>query len=489
MSLAQTVRGSSKWLIGSNLTVQIAQFFIGIVLARLLVPADFGMMVTIQVFTGFVGLVASGGMGQALIRANDVTELDFNVAFTVQFAIGVAIFASFFFVAPSFSRWFGNPLYEPLLRLSAVTFLIRPLVNQHLNWLYREMRFKETALRGAFASAISGTTSIVLAAHGFGVWSLLAGGLCSSFGSYALVRRLTPIRTHFRYDRAIVVKHGSFGIKLVLNELLFFARQQIANLIISKRADAAAVGLFNKADSLSNLPFSVISGPVYQPVFRAMSKVQEHPDKLKYLFFKMVSLLLLYTLPLYIGLWWLAKPFIMIVYGEKWVSAAKTLEILAPLGFFYCLGHPAGAVMAASDRLGREMVVQATTLMLAAVGVYMGLERGIEGAAWGIVVSQIYCHLHMYWLATHCFQTRLKDAVNAIVPSLILNAILLLTLCAVDATLPLDYAEQAPLIYFVVSVVAGGLAYAAAFLFLPLRPLADESLRWRRCLRLSGRTT
>jgi len=484
MSLAQTVRGSSKWLVGSNLTVQAAQFLFGIVLARLLVPADFGMMVTIQIFTGFVGLLASGGMGQALIRAKDVTPRDFDVAFTIQLAIGVAIFASFYVIAPWFAEWFEDPVYEPLLRLSAITFLLRPLMNQHLTWLHREMRFKETAVRSAFSSAISGTVSIVMAAQGFGVWSLLTGGICSGLASYLLVRRLTPMRPRLDYDRVIASRHGTFGFKFVVNELISYVRRQTANLLITKLASAAAVGVFNKADSLSKLPFSVISGPIYQPVFRAMSAAQDEPDKIKYLYFKMISLLLLYTLPFYIGMWWLAKPFILVVYGDHWAETAEVLEIIAPLGLLYCLGHPSGAVLAATDRLGREMVVHTLTWILVGVGVYIGLDYGIEGAGWAIVASQIYSNLHMYYLATRCFDVRMKDAANALLPPLCLNGVMLSTLYGVHVLLPADFAADRPLQYLLLSTAVGGLAYAAAFLFLPLRPLADEAARWRKLLRL-----
>ena len=484
MSLSQTVRTSSKWLVGSNMADQVGQFVIGVVLARLLVPADFGMMVTIQIFTGFVGLVASGGMGQALIRAKEVTERDFHVAFTIQLAIGVAIFSGFAIISPWFAVWFGDPLYEPLLKLSAVTFLLRPLINQHMTWLQREMRFKHTAIRSAVSSLISGAVSIAMAATGFGVWSLLAGGLCGSLASYALVYNLTPMRARLDYDRTLAQRHGAYGFKMVGNELLSYVRRQTANLLITKLAGTAPVGIFNKADSLSKLPFSVISGPIYQPVFRTMSVAQDDPDRIKYLFFRMVSLLLLYTLPLYLGMWWLARPFIVVVYGSHWADTAGVLAILAPLGFLYCLGHPSGAVLAAADRLGREMIVHFLTWVLVAVGVYVGIGRGIEGAAWGVVISQIYSNVHMYYLATQCFEVRLRDVLNAVLPSLTLNAILLCALFAVDLALPSRYAETVPAVYLALSVVAGALAYALAFLFLPLKPLADESKRWRSVLRL-----
>ncbi|HMM75030.1 MAG TPA: lipopolysaccharide biosynthesis protein [Gammaproteobacteria bacterium] len=485
MSASQTVRRSARWLVGTNLAIQVGQFLIGIILARLLVPADFGMMVTIQIFTGLVGLVASGGMGQALVWAKDVNERDFNVAFTVQMLIGVVIFVSFYVISPSFAEWFGDPVYAPLLKISAVTFLIRPLANQHVIWLQREMRFKETAIRNLICTVVSGALSIAMAARGFGVWSLTWGGIVGSLVGYFLVCRLTPMRARLDYSQSIVARFGSYGFRMVMNEVISHVRAQTANLIITKFASSAAVGVFNKADSLSKMPFSVLSAPVYQPVFRAMSKVQDEPDKIKYLFFRMVSLLLLYTLPLYIGMWWLAKPFIVVVYGEHWVDTAGVLEIIAPLGFLYCLGHPSGAVLAATNRLGREMVVHSLTWVFVAVGVYVGLDRGIEGAAWGVVASQIYSNLHMYWLATRCFDTRIKDVVGTFGPTLALNAILLLTLFAVHLALPPGYAERAPQIYLAASIIVGGIVYAAAFLFLPLRPLADEALRWRRLLRMA----
>ena len=91
----------------------------------------------------------------------------------------------------------------------------------------------------------------------------------------------------------------------------------------------------------------------------------------------------------------------------------------------------------------------------------------------------------MYWLATRCFDTRTKDVINTFGPTVALNAILLLALFAVHLALPSGYAERAPEVYLVVSSVTGALAYAIAFLFLPLKPLADEALRWRKLLRLA----
>jgi teichuronic acid exporter len=485
MSLVQTIRGSSRWLVSSNIVGQLLQFVFGVALARLLVPADFGLIVTIQIFTGIVGMFASGGMGQSLIRVKEASEMDFQVVFSMQLGIGVLVFIGFFVIGPWFADWFGNPLYKDLLRVSALSFLIRPFLSIHRFWLVREMRFKETSMIGMASGLISGVLSVAMAVDGFGVWSLVLAGLLTSVLNYLLISRLTPLRCRLHFDHQIARQHSGFGFKITLNDLICYLRQQTSNFIITKMAGATMVGLFNKGDSLSRLPLATISDPVYQPVFRSMAAAQDNPEKIKYLFFRMMSLLVLYTLPFYVGLWWLAKPFMIAVYGEHWAVAAIPLQILAPLGLLYCIGHPSGAVLAATNRLGKEMVVHTVTWILVALGSYFGLHWGLKGVAFGIVLSQIYSNIHMYILASQCFRARFGDLVTAIGPGLLLNALLVAVLFVVDAWLPAGMRENSRIAYLIISALAGSLAYTLAFLFLPLPSLASEAQTWKRLLRLA----
>jgi teichuronic acid exporter len=487
MSLSQSIRSSSIWLVSSNIVGQVLQFAFGVALARLLVPADFGMIVTIQIFTGFVSLVASGGMGQSLVRSKEASEQDFQVIFSLQLSIGVLIYAVLFSIAPWFADWFGNALYEDLLRISALSFLMRPFLNIHNIWLQREMRFKEGSMIGLVVNLIGGVASVSMAAAGFGVWSLVLGGLLGSVISYFLVFRITPMHSRLLFDRQIARKHSSFAFKIILNDLVSYMRRQTSNFIITKMAGAGMVGLFNKGDSLAKLPFEMISGPIYQPVFRAMSVEQDNPDRIKYLFFRMASLLLLYTLPIYIGLWWLAKPFIIVVYGEHWAEAAIPLRILAPLGLLYCVGHPCGAVLAATNRLGREAVIQAITWAIVGLGCYFSLDQGwgLAGVAYAIVLSQIYSTTHFYLLANQCYRAKLSELVAAVGPALLLNGILVTVLIGVDAILPVGMREHSQKAYLFICALAGSFAYAVAFLFLPLPSLATEALRWKKFIRIA----
>lgn len=486
MTLGESIRSGTKWLVASNLGNQVLQFAVGVVLARLLVPADFGMIVTMQVFTGVAGMIASGGMGEALVRAKKVDEHDFNVVFTAQLAMCILIYLALFMLGPVIARTFNEPLYTDLIRISALSFLLRPMLNTRNNWLQREMRFKESALAGLATAIFSGGISIVMAWGGMGVWSLILSGLAGSLLSLILLDRITPQRPRIFFDIDTARIHSSYGLKSSVNELVSYLRKQTSNLIISQVEGPGPVGLYNKAESLGMLPFATISGSVYSPVFRAMAKVQDDTAQVRYLFYRMISLLVVYTLPFYIGLAWLADPFIGVVYGAKWLPAAAPLAIISLGGLFFCIGHPCGAVLAARNLLGREVLIQAATWLFVAIATLIGLHSGgLIGVAWGVVASYLFSTSIMYRLAAKSVQGSLRDLINAIAPGLLLNALMLTVMWGLDMLLPSRFPEQQQAAYLLLSAVVGGLVYGAGFLFLPMPSLEAEALRWRKTLRLA----
>lgn len=484
MSVAQSVRQGAKWLIASSTSTQILQFLFGIILARLLVPEDFGLIVTIQVFTGIAGYIAGGGMGQGLVRSSSVEPEDFQIVFTMQLLIGVCIYSFFFIIAPWFSGWFNNPVYEDLLRVSALSFLLRPFVSINSAWLNREMLFKQRAIAG-FISLVGGSSiSVLMAVYGYGVWSLTIGGLMGSVILAFLLMRITPKNTSLRLKKDVIRKYAGYGLKVSGNDIISYLRKQTSNVIISRIAGAAAVGLFNKASSLAKLPFTAVSGPIFMPVMREMSKVQDNMDRSRYLFFKMISLLVLYTLPIYVGLFFLAESFIYVIYGEKWVIAAEPLKILSLAGLLYCVGHPCGVVLAAHNRLGREMVVHFIGLVGTIFATVFGLNWGLEGVAWGIVATELLTLSLMFYLVVNTIHTSLFELVKVLTQPLALNALLVIALWCVSTFFSGSLSITDSILYMTISGIIGGGVFLLSFLFLPFKSISSESERWKTMLRI-----
>lgn len=485
MSTGQSIRKGSQWLFTGNVGNYALQFIIGVALARLLVPADFGLIVTIQIFTGFVGLISTGGLGQALIRSKEAVELDFQVVFTMQLIVGVIIYLAFFSIAPWFPDWFDNPLYTDLIRISALSFILRPFANIHSSWLHRMMRFREQTIINLISAVVTGITSILMALAGFGVWSLVLGGFAGTIYAAIHLSRTTMLPTRLQFNWARLQRVSGYGSKVVANDLMEYFHKQICNLIISRVAGASTVGLFNKATSLGMMPSSTIGGSVYQPVFREMAKAQDDLDLSKYLFSRMTTLLVVYTLPFYIGLSWLAEPFITFVYGHKWVAAAAPLQIIALGGLFYCILHPCGAILAAHNRLGRELLVHGTATVITGLACYIGLEWGLIGVACGVLAGHFYTTALLFWLVTRTIRTGLSDLMLAIVPGLILGSVLILTLIVTHKLLPSHLADSHPGLYVFTCALSGGFAYCTAFLFIPIQSISSETSRWKNILGFS----
>ncbi len=477
------MRHGIAWMFVGNTGRQVLTFLFGIVLARLLAPEDFGILLTIQVFTGLAGFVAGGGMGQALVRAKEATKQDYDIVFTLQLGIGCLIYAGFFFAAPWFAKWYDTPLYTDLLRVSALSFIFRPLVNLPGSMLYRNMRYKAQTFVGITSLLVSSTTSILMAWLGYGVWSLIWGGIAGSIYNAAVLIPLARWRPGFSLEFRRGRDIARYGLLVSANDIVDYLRGQASIFILSRTLGPASVGLFNKGRSLATMPHGFITVSVYHVLFRAMAAEQDNLDKCRYLFFRSIALVAVYATPFYIGLLWLAEPLIRGVYGEKWIDAAGPLTILAFAWPFWLVNNLSGAVLAAQNWLNRELPVQIATLVISILAIIIALPYGIEGVAWAIVGVAIYSAFHMYWLATRCLRAKLAGFFKAVAPAAVLNTMLALVLFSADTTLP-ESIKANDFAYMALMSAAGGIIYILSFLYLPFHSLAAERERWKIKLKL-----
>jgi O-antigen/teichoic acid export membrane protein len=484
MSLGQSIRHGVAWLFVGNSGKQALAFLFGIVLARLLAPEDFGVLLTIQVFTGLAGFVAGGGMGQALVRAKEATQQDYDIVFTLQLGIGCLIYAGFFFAAPWFAWWYDTPLYADLLRVSALSFIFRPLVNLPASMLFRQMRYKAQTLVGLTSLLVSSGISILLAWLGYGVWSLIWGGIAGSVYNAAVLIPLARWRPGFSLEFGRGRDIARYGLLVSANDIVNYLRNQTSIFILSHSLGPASVGLYNKGESLARMPHNFITGSVYQVLFRAMAAEQDDLDKCRYLYFRSIALVAVYATPFYIGLLWLAESLIRGVYGEKWGAAAGPLAILALAWPFWLLNKLSGAVLAAHSWLGHELKIQTAALLITGLFVFLALPYGIDGVAWAIVSAAALSSFAMQYLALKCLKAKWRTSLRALVPAVLLSTILAGALYVLEQALPAGWIAH-DLARVAILGAAGALVYAGCLLLLPIPELATERLRWKSKLRLS----
>lgn len=486
VALSDTIRRNAYWLIGSTMIRRILQFGISIVLARLLLPADFGLVVTMSIFTGIAGYFAAGGMGDALIRAATIKDSDYAVVFTMQLLICVVIYAGFVLVAPAFAEWFEQPIYELLLPASALTFLLRPFLNVPTSRLNREMRFRTLSLLRVATLIWASATSITLAWQGFGAWSLVCGGLSGAAFTIPIALWCARWRPSIRFEAAAYTTLGKTGVKFSANHIVEYLKTQTGNFIVSHAMGPAMVGLYNRADGLVALPRELIISSSHATLFRGLAKVQDDVQMSRYLFLRSLTLFSVYTMPIYVGLWWLADPFVPFAYGPHWAGAVEPLRILALSGLFL-VGNPSSALISAQGRLGRAFAQNVETFVVMAAACLIGSRYGLEGLAAGTVLSRFYTGLRQYQLAASCVGASLRDLVRALAPAYILCLLLFAAMGAAQFLFDPLLGSQ-PFLYLLATAGAAAVFYFGVFLFLPLKSLAGEVKRWRALLRLPARS-
>ncbi|RLQ20767.1 lipopolysaccharide biosynthesis protein [Seongchinamella sediminis] len=485
MNLGDTIRGGVRWVVMGKVANHLLQFVLSIILARLLMPSDFGLLVTVQIFTGVAGFIAGGGMGQAIVQSRDLEPRDTHVVFTAQLIICCIIYAIFFMTSPVIAVWFSEPLYEDLMRVSALTFLIRPFSNLPHSLLHRDMRYRSQAFIGLGVLFTTGTVSISLALLGLGVWSLALGGIAGGIINAILAILCSGWRPNFVVDLTVLKQYANYGIKVSLNDIVIYLRNQSSNFTVSRFIGTEAVGLFNKASSLNDMPLGLLSGSAYKVVFRALSAVQDNRDQSKYIYLRTLTLVSTYTLPFYTGLWWIADSFVVNAYGQHWADAAPILKILVLTAVLKIINNQSGAVLAARKLLGRELIIQLLSWALLILAIIVGYHWGTQGVAWAVVAAFIPYGFLIAWLACHELDVRAIELWRAISPALALNVILVLALWATSSQLLSRELDVLSPLYLLAMVFTGGIVYGSAFLFLPISSLQKEAARWKSRLRIS----
>ncbi|WP_119352641.1 lipopolysaccharide biosynthesis protein [Azohydromonas sediminis] len=478
-SAKSVIRRGAAWILAGNTGTQVLSFLFGVLLARLLAPEDFGLLLSIQVFTGLAGFIAGGGMGLALVRSKSPTQADYDIVFTLQLGIGIAIYTFFFTAAPWFAHWYNEPLFIDLLRISALSFIYRPLVILSGNILYRQSRYRAQAVISVVTLVTSSTFSVGMALAGHGVWSLVWGGIAGTAVQIIIQFYLTRWKPGISLD----IKRGRdlarYGFLVSANDIVHYVRDRTSIFLLSQSLGPASVGLYNKGESLAKMPHSFITGSVYHVLFRTMAAEQDNLDRCRYLFFRSFLLVSVYATPFYIGLLWLGEPLVRGVYGAKWVEAAGPLFVLALAWPFWLFDNLSGAVLGAMNRLGQELKLQIAGLCVTLLAVLIALPYGIVGVAWAIVGAAAFSSVFMYRLALRCLGARAKHGLLALLPAAALNGVLALALLATEVAIPAQLARH-DLVHVAISAAIGAMVYVAAFMLLPIPVLASERERWRQ---------
>jgi len=386
-SLLQRTLHGLGWSGLSQVLRQVLQVGVSIVLARLLVPGDFGTLAMVLVFTGFAASFSDLGLSAALIQKQDAGKRHEATVFCLQLFVGITLALLLVAAAPLIAGFYKNPRLAPLCLGIAPTFILTAFLGVPMALLQKNMAFRKIAKIETVAVFFSGAVAILLALNGWGIWSLVVQSLLTALLIAVLSWRLSRWQLSLAFDLSAWRELRRFSSALTGFNLLNYWIRNLDNLLVGKFIGPAALGIYSRAYNLMLYPISQVSSTVSRVMFSAMASIQDQTERLRAIYLRAARLIALVTFPLMIGMAVLADLFIVTVFGPPWQDAAAILRILAIVGLLQSVGTTLGWIYTARGRTDTMLRIGAAAGVVYAAAFIIGLRWGVKGVATAYAAS------------------------------------------------------------------------------------------------------
>jgi O-antigen/teichoic acid export membrane protein len=393
----RAIRGGFAKLIGQAATFVLRLFYM-MVVARLLAPAEFGLVAMVTAVTGVYDLFRDGGLSAAAIQQVIVTEEQKSALFWVNMAIGGLLSLLCLLTAPILVHFYNEPrLFWVTIALSA-GFICNSAGVQHSAILQRELRYEALTIIDLLSILISTLVAVVMAMEGFGYWSLVVSAIVSPAAYTAMTLLIVRWRPGWPSRTAEVGSMLRFGGTVTLNNLVVYIAYNLDKVLLGRFWGADVLGLYSRACQVINIPTSQLNAAVGGVAFSALARLQDDPARYKNYFLKGYSLVIAMTAPITLFSAVFADDIIRVILGPQWSDAATTFRLLTPTVLFFGVINPLGWLMMSSGLQRRGLNVALVLAPLCIASYILGLPYGPNGVALAYSTTMVLWLMpHMVW--------------------------------------------------------------------------------------------
>ena len=420
---AQATRGM-LWSTVDKFAVQAGQFIVGIVLARILMPEDFGLIGMLSIFLALSQVFIDSGMGSGLIQRQDRTNADYSTVFVFNFVVSVCFYLILFFTAPLIARFYDQPLLTLLTRTLGLNLIINSLAIVQRSKLTIAIDFKSIAKVNVIGVALGGTAGVVTAILGFGVWAIVIQTLVSS------VATVSSLWLFSKWNPSIVFSKESFktlfgyGSKLLLAGLYAQTLNNIYNITIGKAYPAGQLGYYTRTKQFAEITAGTVSSILQQVTFPILASVQHDKARLISIYSRLIKMTAFFIFPSMTLLALLAKPLILILLTDKWAAVIPLLQWMAFARIIYPISVINMNILNAIGRSDLFLKVDLSKFPLILLTLIITIPLGIKAIVIGhVITSSISFFINAYLpgkLFGYGGLKQLKDMASVIVSTIIM---------------------------------------------------------------------
>jgi O-antigen/teichoic acid export membrane protein len=411
------------WSFIDSFANQGVHFIVGIILARLLSPREFGLIGMLAIFIAVSQTFVDSGLGSSLIRKKDCTQTDYSTVFYFNLLAGLSLYLLIFLFAQPISNFYNEPLLKPMVRVMGLGIIIRSFTIIQTTILRKRIDFKLNAKITVVSSILSGCIGIWLAYTGHGVWSLVIRTLTGFFFTSLFLWLWNKWFPSLVFSKDSFRQHFGFGSKLMLSQLINTIYQNAYYLVIGKYFSAQELGFFTRAQMFKDLPskrYETIMSRVTYPV---LAQMQDNPEKLKYGYKKMIKSIMFLSFTLMAIMAAVAEPMILSLIGEQWRQSIIYLQLLSFVGMMYPLHSLNLNMLNVQGRSGLFLRLEIIKKLIAIPTIVIGVFWGIKIMIIGMMVNTLIAYyINSYYSGRH-INYPMREQIIDIAPSFILSMV------------------------------------------------------------------
>lgn len=427
-SLKDKAVHGAKWSFIDNVANLGTSFLVGLILARLLTPAEYGIMGMIAIFIAISTSIIDSGFSNALIRKVHVKQIDYNTVFYFNLIVSIVLYLLLFISAPAIGLFFKEPILVDVLRVIGWVLVINAVAIIPRTILVKTIDFKTQTKVSLISSIVSGVVGIGMALANCGVWSLVGQQLSRQFLNSLLLWCYCRWIPKWEFSMQSFKEMFNFGYKLLLSGLLDTIYKDIYYVVIGRFYSSADLGQYTRAQQFSTIFSSNLTTVVQRVSYPVLSSIQEEQERLREAYRRIIKITMLIAFACMLGLAAVAKPLLVILIGEKWLPAVVLLQLLCLSGMLYPLHAINLNILQVKGRSDLFLKLEIIKKIIAIGPIFIGIFYGIEWMLLGRVFASFIAYfLNSYYsanLISYPTKEQLKDVLPTFVVSLVVAAVM-----------------------------------------------------------------
>lgn len=320
------------WSFAERVGTQLVSFLVSIVLARLLMPEDYGIIAIVWVFISLCDVLVNSGFGSSLVQKRETDELDFSTVFYFSFAMSLVLYGALFSAAPYIAKWYDIALLTPVLRVMGLRLLIASVGTVQKAKVLRDMDFRKffySSLGGTFFSAVVGVATAYL---GYGVWALVAQELTNMFIDMIILFITVDWRPRWMFSMSHLKVLFRFGWKLLVTSLLNTMYEEFQSLYVGKRYSTQTLAFYSRGRQFPHLIIDNVNASISNVLLPAFSVAQDDLEAVKNMTIRGMRICSYLMTPAMLGLATVADPLVRILLTEKWSDCIPYMQLFCVNG-------------------------------------------------------------------------------------------------------------------------------------------------------------